>query len=370
MIDSLGCGGAEKSLISLLPFLSERNYHITLCLQRRGGAFEKYVPSNVTVIDFPFTPHILHKFIYSASLRCPFSKRSHSAEKYWKHIGQFYPNLREEYDIAIAYQQGFPTYFIGEKVKAKKKFCWINADLKSVGYSSKFCAPFYKKYDKIIAVSDILKDKILVPDYIESGDKIITCWDILNTDLILKMSGEFSPYRAQDTLKICSVGRLVKLKGFDLALDSAAILKKKGINFNWYIVGGGEQYNHLKEKIELLQLKDSVFLEGEQANPYPYIAGCDIYVQTSLNEGFGITIGEAKILRKPIVSTNFPVVFNQLKDKVNGIIVNKTPETIATGIESIINDPSLCQCLVNALSLEHNNTSVTESKKIIELIEN
>lgn len=44
VIDSLGIGGAEKSLVTLLNCIDYNKFDVDLQLFSRGGAFEKYVP--------------------------------------------------------------------------------------------------------------------------------------------------------------------------------------------------------------------------------------------------------------------------------------------------------------------------------------
>lgn len=72
VIDSLGCGGAEKSLVSLLPLLNSFKYKIYLWIRTRGGVFEEYIPNNVTVIDQPqyifFEKLIIKLFHWAYSL--------------------------------------------------------------------------------------------------------------------------------------------------------------------------------------------------------------------------------------------------------------------------------------------------------------
>lgn len=370
IMDSLTCGGAEKSLISLLPFLAERNYDLTLMLRARGGLFEQYVPENVKIADFPYNASKIGRLLYSVSLRMPWNKHTHTAEIYWRSIGKHFPALADEYDVAIAYQQGFPTFFLAEKVKAGKKICWINADLLKAGYSPVFCKPFYSKYDRIVAVSNVIKDTVVYPFFTDQKSQIFTCLDILNEGLIKDMSLEYEIEKPRkNQIHITTVGRLVPPKGYDLAISSAKILKDRGHLFVWHIVGGGELHAKLKELIKELSLQDYVILEGEKLNPYPYIAAANIYVQTSKFEGFGITIGEAKILGKAILSTNFPVVYEQITDGRNGIVVEMTPKAIADGIESLIKNPELMRNLIDAVSEERNTTAETESKKVISLIE-
>lgn len=369
-IDSLGCGGAEKSLISLLPFLASRKYNITLMVRRRGGIFECFVPDNIQIKEFPHHPSKIRKFAYSAALRLFGNRRVHTAELYWKTVGKFYAPLDEEYDVAIAYQQGFPTFFIAEKVKAKKKLCWVNADLNGVGYSDKFCRYFYDKYNRVVAVSDSLRDDILYPNYVSDKSRVITCRDILNDGVIRQMSLEVDIKSASDNrLHITTVGRLVPLKGYDLAIHAARILKEKGVDFIWHFVGGGILYEKLRLLVENEDLSKNIILEGEQLNPYPFIAAADIYVQTSRFEGFGLTIGEAKILGKPVVSTNFPVVYNQISDGKNGLVVEMCPQAIAEGIMRLVANTELRTKIVATVSNERNTTAETESKKVIELIE-
>lgn len=370
MMDSLTCGGAEKSLISLLPFLVKREYRITLMLMHRGGLFERYVPKEVEIVDFPYSVPLFCRLFYSLSLRMPWNRNRHAAEIYWKSIGSHYLSLDDEFDVAIAYQQGFPTFYIAEKVRAKRKFCWVNVDMDSAGYSPKFCRSFYECYDRVVAVSDTLSKMIVTGEYCGERSKIMVCLDILNEQLIKEMSNEFCAFdKTDNTLHITTVGRLVPPKGYDIAIEAAKLLRERGVDFVWHIVGGGGLMAEIERGIAGAELESKVVLEGEQLNPYPYMAACDIYVQTSKFEGFGLTVGEAKILGKPIVSTNFPVIYNQIKDGENGLVVEMNGCAVADGILRLVNDSSLKDKLVGNVCKEHNVTAETESAKVINLIE-
>ncbi len=368
LIDSLTCGGAEKSLITLLPFLVERGYDITLMLRARGGLFEQYVPKEICIIDFPYKPAKNNRIGYSLAIRLPWNRKRHTAEIYWQCIGRHFPNLNEKYDVAIAYQQGFPTFYVATKVRADKKFCWVNADIKSVGYSAIFCKEFYDRMDRICGVSDVLCDSIIYQKYVADRSKITTVLDIQNEDMIRKLAAERNPFDG-GRFDIVTVGRLVPLKGYDLAIEAAKILRAKGVDFVWHFVGGGGLRPALEARISSEGLGKNVILEGEQLNPYPYIANCDIYVQTSKFEGFGLTIGEAKILGKPIVSTNFPVIYNQITPGENGFVVEMNGNAIAEGIMRLMDDVPLREKIVANVKAEHNTTAETESAKVIKLIE-
>ena len=51
MIDSLTCGGAEKSLVSLLPLLDYSKVDVDLMMVNTGGVFEQYVPYQVEIVE-------------------------------------------------------------------------------------------------------------------------------------------------------------------------------------------------------------------------------------------------------------------------------------------------------------------------------
>lgn len=377
VIDSLGCGGAEKSLISLLPLLDYNKYDIDLMIISRGGLFEKYVPKEVNIIGYePHNGKQINKVIYkllqiifSIKLRCYtfFKIKHHGAEQYWSIMQHGIKMMGRKYDIAIAYQQGFPTYYVATKVNATKKIAWINADVVSVGYSTKFNRHFYNKYTNIVTVSEKLND--IVDSNYRLGNKVKVISDIINPQLIHNFSKDIISTRHTHKSVLVTVGRLVPLKGHSLAIDAAKILKETEIDFVWYFVGDGPSRNNIEELISVNNLTEYVVLLGEQANPYPYMNVCDIYVQPSIFEGFGITVAEAKILQKPIVCTNFDVVHDQLTNEVNGLIVNKDGVEIANAILRLINDTPLREMLISNLKKEENKTSITEPAKVMALID-
>ena len=88
----------------------------------------------------------------------------------------------------------------------------------------------------------------------------------------------------------------------------------------------------VQKQLIAYHLKGCLFPVGAKENPYPYIKNADIYVQTSRFEGFCLTLAEARALHIPPVSTNFDVVYNQLRDGENGLIVDMTPKAIADAL--------------------------------------
>lgn len=369
LIDSLSCGGAEKSLISLLPLLDYSKIDVDLMIVHRGGVFEDYIPRRVHILDFPTSKGLWNEiclFVFRV-IRRLFPNR-HGAEMRWQVMSSTYRELDKTYDIAIAYQQGFPTYYLSEKVTAAKKIAWINVDLEKAGYRTSFNRPFYDKMDIIVPVSDRLCEMLNVSNYVNSC-KLYTVFDILNVDLIKKMSHETVQVKTNiNDFIIVTVGRMVAQKGYDLAVEAAKILKTKGISFKWFFVGDGGMRPEIEQMIEVYGLNSNIVLVGMTPNPYPYMAKADIYVQTSKFEGFGLTLNEARILNKPVISTNFPVVYNQLRDGENGLICDMNAESIAEKIMLLASSIPLREKLIDATRAEINTTSITEPQKVMNLI--
>lgn len=360
VINSMGCGGAEKSLLSLLSLLDYEKYDVTLQMFRRGGMFEELLPPEVHVreqLDFTkFCDQSLTGQLASfdfrrinARLRTAMYLRKnakagrplHDAQAYWKYSAAAYDPLPEQYDIAIAWGQGTPTHFVAEKVKAQKKFAWVNVNYEAAGHQAAFDDCFYNKYDKIVCVSEKLHsifDEVF-PQY---KDNTVTILDINNPATILAMSDAPCSLPDRHGLTLVTVGRLVPQKGYDIAAKAAYLLKERGFDFHWYVVGDGDR-DSIKKDIARYDIGDCFTLLGAKANPYPYMKAADIYVQTSKFEGYCLTLAEARMLNIPCVTTNFDVVYAQMVDGENGLVVDMNAQAVADGITRLAGDSELYQ---------------------------
>ncbi|MBQ6298776.1 MAG: glycosyltransferase [Bacteroidales bacterium] len=373
VIDSLDCGGAEKSLVSLLPLLDYSSMDVDLMIVKKGGLFEQMIPPQVSTIPVPkvtsWRSRCCHGFLFLETRKqhCLGITR-HGAETYWQIMSSVHPAPSKSYDVAIAYQQGFPTYYVAEKVRATKKWAWINTDLTKAGYRPNFNRPFYDRMTGVCTVSDVLPNMLSDAGFV-SPKSIRVIKDILNAGLIQKMADmPLESFPLSAPLKFLTVGRLVPPKDYPLAVETASLLQDKGLNFVWTFVGEGAERKNIETLINHKGLKNHIVLAGLQSNPYPFFKACDIYVQTSSFEGFGLTLSEAKILHKPIVTTNFPSAYDQIIDGENGLIAEMTPESVADKILSIIENPALKNRLIENTRKEENRTAEMESEKVNQLL--
>ncbi len=378
VIDSLNCGGAEKSLVSLLPLLDRAKYEVHLWMLHRGGVFETLLPEDVIMEQSPtytsWENFIMRMgfFLYSFLLRWNrmIGKKEHGAELLWKCVGRAYKGLDGEYDVAIAYQQGLPTYIVATKILAKKKAAWINANIFNAGYNAEYNKSFYDAFDVLVPVSKEL-EKILRERYPQYMNKYYCVYDIINPQIIRIQARENIAEQMyfKDRVVLVTTGRLAPPKNHILAVETAKILRDRGIRFLWYFIGEGGERPNIENKLSDYGLEDYVILLGMRTNPYPYMAHCDVYVQTSSFEGFGLTIAEAKILGKPVVSTNFDVVHDQLVHEQNGLIAEMIPESVADSVIRLLTDNSLRGRIVDNVKKEENTTYITEVKKVERILD-
>lgn len=383
VINSLGLGGAEKSLSSLLNMMDYDRYEVDLLMFNPGGMFLKLLPENVRVLpqlgflksNQSVKRQLLHPAYFVARVAASIGlrlnrgkRRLHPAQCYWKYAGWAFDSLPEEYDAAIAWGQGNPTHYVARKVHAKVKIAFINADYEAVGHNKYFDEPYYAEYNHIAVVSDKLK-QIMQLTFPEYANRIVTIYDINNAEMIFRMAMETNPFERENVHPlIVTAGRLVPPKGYDLAVEAAHNMKKRGIFFRWYFVGEGPCRKELEQAIKQYDLSENVFLVGAKDNPYVYMKNADIYVQTSRFEGYCLTLAEARMLNKPVVSTNFDVVYNQLIDGENGLIVKMDPVEIANAVIRLWNNTELRDHIVENLKREPKGNP-EEIEKLYRLIE-
>lgn len=373
VIDSLDTAGAEKSLVTLLSLLDYTKYAVDLQLFAYGHALEALVPKEVNVLKpIKYTTFaklslkesfkqavgkgeynmFISRLKYSFNIRQRKYSNPQKAILFWKSISGVIEDQPKEYDIAISYAQGVPTYYVADKVRAKKKLAWVNVSYRLNEKEKEFQAQFYDQYEKIVAVSNSTKE-ILLESFPSYQHKVKVLYDINNPHLISKMADIGTGYEDSfNGLRILTVGRLAHQKGYDIALDACKKLKEKGLNFRWYVLGKGPLQNEIEEYINKHGLTKHFILLGVEANPYPFFKNADIYVQTSKFEGFGLAIAEARMLNIPVVTTRFDAVYSQMIHGKNGLVVDMEAEAIVHGILRMIEDPQLKANIVKYLHAE------------------
>ena len=389
VIDSLPCAGAEKSLITLLSQLDYNKYEVDLQLFAYGWTLDELVPKEVNFLPpLSYTNYsnqslkqmilncrnltqikmITARLKYSLLIRKGQLTNAQMARLYWQSIGPVIEKNEKVYDVAISYAQGIPTFYVADKTKATKKYAWVNVSYTLEEEDRLFQEKYYQAYDRIVAVSESAEE-IFLKSFPSFKNRMTIIYDINDYQMIKRMSDlepEFkldSPY-----LKLLTIGRLDHQKGYDIALEACRLLKERGIKFTWYVLGKGGLYDEIMQTIQQYGLEKEFILLGITANPYPMIKQCDIYVQTSKFEGYGLAIAEARMLNKPVVTTRFDAVFNQMIHEKNGLVTDMNGRGVADGIERLLREPDLQHAIIHYLEQEKKG-NVEEITHFYHLIE-
>lgn len=340
---SLGGGGSEVALIEFLNHLDENKYNVTLLLLDKDMEYKYRLKRKIKIKYIKFD----NEFYYSLASMYSFPGKVIKRIK----LNKYFPvyNLLAKhsqmpslpyFDIAIDFYGygAFTTAFLALNVSAGKKAFWIH-DEKMPWISN--VERYFNNYDKVFGVSKAIKNTFIgkYPRYKEKADVF---YNVIDIKSILKKSTAFYPSEFNnDKFNIVTVGRLTEQKGYDISITAAKILKEQGIDFKWFAIGDGRDKNKLERLIQKFNLKNNFILLGRKNNPYPYIKNCDLYVQFSRHEGFGLSVLEARVLNKPIIVSNLPVFKEQIRDKQNGIIASFDEENLFASIKELYKDTKL-----------------------------
>lgn len=281
--------------------------------------------------------------------------------------------IKKHYDVAISYIQAASKFalsdgnnqFVLDYILSDEKMVFIHSDYEHENFNNSYHNNLYKRFDKIITVSENCKKKIIkcVPDLVS---KIHVVHNFYSIDKIKNESKLFVPNYDKNKMNFVTVARLSEEKGILRMLNVLKRLKNKK-NFVWNIVGNGNQYEEIVDKINTYDLQDFVILYGEQNNPYPYILNSDLLIVCSKYEAAPMVIGEAQILNVPVLSTDTLSANEQIQNNITGLICENSENGLYDMLSNILENHSILDKISNNLSnyLNDNSKQLEEFKNII-----
>ncbi|EEL78884.1 Glycosyl transferase group 1 [Bacillus cereus AH1271] len=362
MVINMNIGGTEKALLNMIAEIPKEKYEVTILMLEKKGEFLNFIPKGVRieyVKDYEEMQCILNKptrlviadFIkqrkivkaLQLAVLYVISKVMKERSVIFKYCLQNYEGAYKNYDIAIAYAgpMDFISYFVANKVEARRKIQWIHFDIEKIYFNKHFVNKVYKKFQHVFVVSDVGKIKLTqtVPELI---NKTETFFNIISPEMICKMANEGIGFADDfEGVRILTVGRLSIEKGQDLTISVLAKLKEAGFNVRWYCIGDGKERGMYEKLVENYDVQGDYIFLGAVSNPYPFMKQCDLYVQPSRYEGYCITLAEARCFNNPIISTDFTGASEQIIHNHNGLIVQFDEQQMYDSIVQILSDKSL-----------------------------
>ena len=363
---TLSGGGTEVALVELINHLDTKKYEITLLLMDKDTSFIDRIKRKIKIKYLKFDDMFWHNLVSMNTMVGKAIKKANinnSLKIYDMALKHIYSSVfNKRYDLAIDFYGygSFTTAIVADKVNASKKVTWLH-DAKMSWIKN--VEEYFDKYNKIFCVSKSVKvsfDKL----YPQIDNKSEVFYNLIDKTNIIRKSTEFVPHNfKKNKFNIVSVGRLTEQKGFDIALESAKILKNRGLNFQWFVVGEGRDRKKLEKKMRKLNLNNFFFFLGQKANPYPYIKNGNVFVLPSRHEGYGLAVLEARVLKKPVIVSNIPVYKEQIINNKNGLISELNAEDLSNKIMKLYYDSDLQE----KIDLYLNEENIDFSKELCKL---
>lgn len=335
MIHDLSVGGAEKVLVNLVNNMDKRKFDITVMALFGGGVNEQYlnkdikykavfkktIPGNSKIMKL-FTPRQLHKWF-----------------------------IKDKYDIEVSYLEG-PTARIisGCQNSDTRLVSWIHSNQQNRKVASMSFRSFresskcYMRFNKTIFVSNPLKE-IFMSIYPELKH-VDVLYNTNETGQILDLKKEpiEKDIFKEKEIKICGIGKIAPVKGFDRLARIHVRLRNEGYPIHTYILGIGPDQGKIEKYLIDNNLENSFTFLGYQTNPYKYLARCDMFVCASLSEGFSTATTEALIVGTPVVTT----LVSGMKEMIGenneyGVVTENNENSLYEGIKSLLNNNELLQ---------------------------
>lgn len=336
MVDNLDEGGVSKVLFDLLDNIDKKKYDITVMALYNNGLYKDKIKS-----------YGRYRYCFNPPNEKDNSIKSRLYRKYWGGMLRLPESfmykwfVKEKYDIEIAFIHGWSTKFISaSNNKKSKKIAWVHVDLvtwnkvDAVFKNLEHHKNAYSKFDEVLCVSKTVKEGI-ENKYGVKNAKIL--YNPIDRDKILELSNEEMDIRNDSNkIKLISVGRLSEQKGYDRLLKVFNKLNKELFNLELTLVGNGEKYNELDKYIKEKGLENNVSLLGYKENPYKYMKASDLFVCSSLSEGFSLVIGEAMAVGIPVISVDCSGTNEWLEFGKYGKVVENNEEALYQGIKELI----------------------------------
>lgn len=334
IISSLVGGGAEKVLIEYLKRFDRTKFTVDLCLVVKQGVYLSEVPQDVKILS-----------LYESASLYPFRVEHLLSRE--MHI-DYFQRVRarrvvsQQYDVVLSFIEGLSLKFHQHLLdRAPKHISWVHIDLFVDHYTKMFFSKFadeqaiYQKMDTIVSVG-VDTQKQFMKRFDTSARQMVILNPIDRQDI--NEQADLSKVK-KSRFTISAVGRLAPQKAFDRLVRVSHRLVSEGYDFEVWIVGTGELESQLTTQIAELKLQDCVKLLGFQKPPYSFVKASDLFVSTSLAEGFSLVLCEALSLGVPVVSTRTAGPTEILDNSKYGVLCDHDDESIYQAIKSMMDSP-------------------------------
>lgn len=335
IVENLRGGGAEKVLLTLLRHFDYQQYDITLCVAYPEGTYLNVIPPSVKIIFLYDKCHSFCRKAFRYYKRYRFS---------WMLRHQLCKKIGKDYDVIISFLEGRALVLHSLlKDRGRKHITWVHCDLSTYHWTKAAFFSFvqeqkcYQQMDRIVFVSHAAQEgfqKMFVNSVPQLC--IYNPIDIAN---IQSLALEHTVSKRAFT--VTAIGTINKVKAIDKLIYAARKFRDLDMPICFQIIGEEDKGQELQSLCKKMGVYDQFFFLGFQSNPYPYLKASDLYVSTSLSEGFSLTICEAMSLGIPVIATPTAGAVEVLEQGEYGLLVTHDEDSIFRGIKKMYEDQNL-----------------------------
>lgn len=332
-VSSFSGGGAERIIVTLANYFYSRGYPVDLIIGADKGPYKDEVDRGI-------------RKIVLCDMNQPWLIRRWSALKnLWLYLRQnnacVIMSTIREFNLFVGAIKHFSGSYLPHVM--------CEADtLDRITYSPSLKNQLLRKAMRMLypnAATVLANSNATKSDLIEmiglNREKVIVVYQPFDLEKIRSLSGPLEK-RTQNPPKLIACGRLDAKKNFSDLIKVLPQLKQIYPDITLDILGQGPEEKTLKELVESLELDRAVNFEGFVSNPYKYFAKGNVFVQTSLWEGFGNVVVEAMACGTPVVLYDSKGAMREILD--NGKYGSLTPvgdlHALAAAINRQIANPT------------------------------
>lgn len=358
VIPNLSHGGAEKVLVNLVNNIDKSKFDVTVQVLFAGGVNEQFLNEDIRF------RYCYKKTFRGNSIYFKLFSPKHLFKKF----------IKEHYDIIISYLEGPVARIVsGCTDENTKLVSWIHCRMDTtesaaIGFRSfEEARECYNRFDNTVCVSEWVKNYFV--DTFDFTKPIEVLYNTIETEQILLKSKEKvkNVVFSSDCKNICSVGKIVKVKGFDRLASVHKRLIDEGVRNKVYILGVGEEKSSIEKYLAENNLSESFIFLGYNTNPYKYVKNCDLYVCSSHSEGFSTSVTESLIVGTPVVTTLCSGMQEMLgENNEYGIVTENNEDALYEGIKKMLTTEGMLEDYANRASERGKYFSTEKTTKAVE----
>lgn len=285
---------------------------------------------------------LLKTFIISPSrVSKLISLEKKEGRNYWEALKTVYLNSHIITEDLDRIHFGFATTAlrkenIAETIGARMSVSFRGFDINVYPLKNPGCYELlWEKIDKVHTISDYLHKKAVKMGLPES----IPCSKITPAIDLTKFRLKNDIGKFHDPVRIITIGRLNWIKDYETAISSLAILKNNGVEFRYEIIGEGKELERIRFAVYQSGLDDCVKFSGKISHDeiVKKLEASDIYLQTSLQEGFCVSVLEAQAMGLICVVSDADGLMENVVEGVTGFIAaRRRPRSFADKLLELI----------------------------------